>query len=94
VNWVIEFHPKLLREFEKLDPEIKRQVIARMRSRALEPKIPKAKLRGELKNCYKIKLKNSGYRVVYQVLASQGKIRVLAIGRRDSGIYQHALSRS
>lgn len=93
MNWVIEFRPATLRELEKLDPELKRQVVARLESRLIEPELPKARLSGAFGDTYKIKLKKAGIRVVYQVLPIAGKIRVLAIGRRDSKIYEVALER-
>ncbi|EFE4929376.1 TPA: type II toxin-antitoxin system RelE/ParE family toxin [Escherichia coli] len=44
--------------------------------------IPSAKLRG-LKNCYKIKLRASGFRLVYQVIDGMLIIAVVAVGKRE-----------
>jgi mRNA interferase RelE/StbE len=93
LNWLIEFHPTALRELGKLDPELKRQVLARLKSRLISPAVPKARLSGNSPDTYKIKLKKAGLRIVYQIHADVGKIRVLAIGRRDSDVYEHALRR-
>lgn len=93
MSWVIEFHPNAFRELEKLDPELKRQVLARLKSRLSSPVVPKARLSGSSPDTFKIKLKKAGLRIVYQIHADLGKIRVLAIGRRDSGVYDQALRR-
>lgn len=93
MNWVIEFHPTALRELGKLDPELRRQALARLESRLNEPAVPKARLSGSSPDTYKIKLKRAGLRIVYQIHANAGRIRVLAVGRRDSEVYEHALRR-
>ncbi|WP_338296203.1 type II toxin-antitoxin system RelE family toxin, partial [Escherichia coli] len=48
---------------------------------------PSAKLRG-LKDCYKIKLRASGFRLVYQVIDDILIIAVVAVGKRErSNVY-------
>lgn len=37
----------------------------------------------QLPDCYKIKLKTSGYRLIYQVIDSELIVWVVAIGRRE-----------
>jgi mRNA interferase RelE/StbE len=93
LNWVLEFHPAAFRELGKLDPELKRQALARLKSRLTSPAVPKARLSGSPPDTYKIKLKKAGLRLVYQIRPDLGKIRVLAIGRRDSNVYEQALIR-
>lgn len=93
MNWVIEFHPAALRELGKLDPELKRQALARLKSRLISPVVPKARLSGSSPETYKIRLKKAGLKIVYQIHADVGKIRVLAIGQRDSDVYERALRR-
>jgi mRNA interferase RelE/StbE len=46
------------------------------------PKIEANRLR-EFDNCYKIKLRQSGYRLIYQVQDQRVTVFVIAIGRRD-----------
>jgi mRNA interferase RelE/StbE len=36
--------------------------------------------------CYKVKLRAIGYRLVYQVMEAEVVVLVLAVGRRDSGL--------
>ena len=46
------------------------------------PKVEANRLR-EFDNCYKIKLRQSGYRLVYQVQDERVVVFVIAIGKRD-----------
>ena len=62
--------------------------------RLVNPHNPTSKLRGELKNAYKIKLRSSGYRLVYLVEDHQLIVLVLAVGKRDkSFVYNQAAKR-
>jgi len=82
MNYELEFLPKALKEWQKLDQDIKNQFKKKL-SKVLEnPKIPSNKLRG-FENVYKIKLKTSGYRLAYQVKESEIIVLVLKIGKRD-----------
>lgn len=93
MTWKVEFHPKALRELQKLDPTIRNQLVVRLEARIRNPIVQKARLRGQLKDSYKIKLKSSGMRLVYQVLSQFRTLRVLAVGRRDSDVYLDAVTR-
>ncbi|AZD26961.1 mRNA interferase RelE [Pseudomonas chlororaphis] len=45
-------------------------------------------------DCYKIKLKASGYRLVYQVIEDQVVVSVVAVGKRErSAVYERARKR-
>ncbi|RJT44315.1 type II toxin-antitoxin system RelE/ParE family toxin [Rahnella woolbedingensis] len=58
-----------------------------------QPHIPANRLRG-LPDCYKIKLRASGYRLVYQVTDAQIIVLVLSVGKRGrSEVYQTARHR-
>lgn len=46
------------------------------------PEIPANRLR-EFPNCYKIKLRKLGYRLVYQVQNDRITVFVIAVGKRD-----------
>jgi mRNA interferase RelE/StbE len=51
-------------------------------------------LRGDLHNTYKIKLRDVGYRLVYEVIDQRLVVVVIAIGRRDHDeAYQIAIKR-
>lgn len=45
-----------------------------------------AKLHGELKSCYKIKLLKVGYQLVYQVKDDVLIVRVIAVGKRANNL--------
>jgi mRNA interferase RelE/StbE len=57
-----------------------------------EPRVESARLRG-IKDCYKIKLRSSGYRLVYKVMDEIVEVRVLSAGRRDGHVYDDATDR-
>ena len=58
------------------------------------PRTPGAELHGELADCYKIKLRKQGYRLVYQVRDDALVVLVIAVDRRDKDkVYEAALKR-
>ena len=86
MSYKLEFHPDALKEWGKLTKSIKEQ-FKKILSRRLEnPHVPMAILHGELKFCYKIKLRQSGYRLVYQVIQNQLVVYVIAVGKRENNL--------
>jgi mRNA interferase RelE/StbE len=72
---------------------VQAQFKSKLAERLLDPHVPSAKIRGG-KNLYKIKLRQVGYRLVYQVNNKVVTVTVLAVGRRDrKGVYLSALGR-
>lgn len=93
MTYTIEFIPSSEKEFRKLDMDLRKQFVEKLRERAENPRIESAKLRG-MKDCYKIKLRHSGYRLVYQVIDKRIVIKVIAVGKRErSDVYGKAQSR-
>ena len=84
MTYKLEFHPDALKEWKKTPTNIKKQFKKVLIRRMDNPKIPSARLHGDLKNCYKIKQKSSGYRLVYQVKDSALVIAVIAVGKREN----------
>ena len=72
-----------LKEWNKLDGSIRAQFKKQLAKRLQAPHVPSAKLHGDLQNTYKIKLRDVGYRLVYQVIEQRLVIVVIAVGRRD-----------
>lgn len=70
------------KEWDKLDKSIRDQFTKKLRQRLSYPRVVASRLR-DMPDCYKIKLRSVGYRLVYQVRDEQIKIVVIAIGRRD-----------
>ena len=93
-TYELEFHELALKEWKKLDGSIKAPLLKALTKRLQAPHVPSAKLRGELKNTYKIKLRELGYRLVYQVIDQRLVVVVIAIGRREHDeAYQIAIKR-
>lgn len=79
----IDFKPKALKEWHKLNPKIQQQFQSKLKQRLLNPRVLKDKLRS-YKNLYKIKLKKTGLRLVYEVKGQEIIILVLIIGKREN----------
>jgi len=94
MTYELYFHPAALKEWGKLDVELREQFKKVLRRRLQSPRVVSATLNGRLKNCYKIKLRQSGYRLVYQVDDDAKHLTVMAVGKRDKHyIYKYAESR-
>lgn len=78
------FDDRALKEFRKLGTTIQRQFQKRLNERLINPRVPADRL-SSLDNCYKIKLRASGYRMTYQVKDDIVSVVVIAVGQRDSG---------
>jgi mRNA interferase RelE/StbE len=89
----LEFEKRAMKEWNKLTPDIRNQLKNKLAERLESPFIRKDKLLN-MKDCYKIKLRNSGYRLVYAVIESRIVILVLAVGRRErEEVYKNAKNR-
>jgi len=94
-TYSLEFHELALKEWKKLDGSIKVQFQNALSKRLKTPRVPSARLRGDLQNTYKIKLRDVGYRLVYEVIDQQLVVMVIAIGKRDHNeAYQSAVKRN
>lgn len=93
MSYDLLFKTDALKEWRKLDPEVKRIFKKKLKSCLDNPHVEKNRLRG-MKDCYKIKLRSAGYRLVYQVRDKEVVIVVIAVGKRDkSSIYKIASGR-
>ena len=94
-TYELEFHELALKEWKKLDGSIKTQLHKALAKRLQVPHVPSARLRGDLQNTYKIKLRDVGYRLVYEVIDHRLVVIVLAVGKRDhEEAYQSAIKRN
>lgn len=93
-RYQLEFLESALAEWNSLDGAV-RQVLKKLLEKRLEsPRMPGAELHGELADCYKIKLRKQGYRLVYQVRDTALVVLVIAVDRRDKDkVYQAAVDR-
>lgn len=88
MTYTIEFILSSEKEFRKLDINLRKQFVEKLKERALNPRVESAKLRG-MKDCYKIKLRDSGYRLVYQVIEARIVVKVIAVGKRERNAVYH-----
>lgn len=93
MSYSVKFREDALKEWFKLDKTIQQQFAKKLKKCCENPHIPAAKLRG-MKDCYKIKLRASGFRLVYEVIDDILVIAVVAVGKRErSGVYNLASER-
>ena len=84
-KYLLKFQSAARKEWDKLDGSIQIQFLKVFKRRLDEPRIPKASLAG-MPDCYKIKLRELGYRLVYRVYDSEVIILVLAVGKRERNL--------
>ena len=93
MTYKLEFKKSALKEWEKLGHTVKDQFKKKLKERLENPHVPSAALSG-MKDAYKIKLRQLGYRLVYTVEDKTITVTVIAVGKRDRNeIYDIALSR-
>ena len=83
MSYELEFLPSALKEWQKLDNSIKVQFKKKLSERLENPKVTKDKLRG-YEDVYKIKLRDVGYRLAYQVKDDEIVVLVLVVGKREN----------
>ena len=90
----LKFLPTALREWKKLDDAIQLQFKKKLKERLNEPHNVASRLSG-FENHYKIKLKVSGYRLVYEVIDQEICVLVIAVGKRNKKeVYKKARNRA
>lgn len=93
MSYRLRFHELALAEWRRLDASIREPLKKKLTERLEHPRIPSAALSG-MPDCYKIKLRNGGYRLIYRVDDTVVFVTVIAVGRRDKQkIYEVAQSR-
>jgi len=94
MSYELGFVADALKEWRKLDANIRDQFKKKLGERLGNPRVPSAKLAGH-PDRHKIKLRSVGYRLVYEVRDSQLiVVVVLAVGKRErSAVYKAAEGR-
>lgn len=93
MSFELGFLEEALKEWRKLDSNIREQFKAKLTERLKNPRMPSAKLSGH-KDRYTIKLRSVGYRLVYEVRDSELIVIVVAVGKRErNAVYQTAARR-
>ena len=85
MSYELEFVESALKEWRKLSAGTRDQLKTKLAQRLETPRVPAARLHG-MPDCYKIKLRTVGYRLVYQVQDQRVVVVVIAVGRRDKGL--------
>jgi mRNA interferase RelE/StbE len=89
MTYSLEFKPSALKEWRKLDATLREQFKKKLAERLVNPRIEASKLAG-MPDCYKIKLKSVGYRLVYQVEDRRLVVVVVAVGKREGSLVYRA----
>lgn len=93
MTYKLTFLESSKKEWDKLPNNIKKIFKVKLIERLENPIHQKDRLHGLL-DCYKIKLKSSGYRLVYKVFEHKIVVQVVAVGKRDKlFVYKKAKSR-
>jgi mRNA interferase RelE/StbE len=93
MTYELAFLDDALREWRKLDHATREQFKNKLAERLDNPKIPSARLHGA-KERYKIKLRNAGFRLVYEVRDRELLVLVVAVGKRErNDVYKAAARR-
>jgi len=93
MNYKLQFLPSALKEWKKLDRQIQQQLKKKLAEILKHPHIPANKLRG-FNMLYKIKLRSSGYRLVYEIIDKKLCVLVITIAKREANkVYKIATKR-
>ena len=93
MTYSLEFRDSAWKEWQKLDRPLREQFKAKLLERLENPRVESARLYG-LPDCYKIKLRAAGYRLVYQIFDERVVVIVVAVGKsEDSAAYRKARGR-
>ncbi|WP_375320625.1 type II toxin-antitoxin system RelE/ParE family toxin [Aliivibrio logei] len=93
MTYKLDFKKSAYKEWNKLGATLREQFKKKLLERIDNPHVPASKLSGA-DNLYKIKLRQSGYRLVYKVEDDVIIVTVLAVGKRErSDVYKKAMHR-
>ena len=93
MTYKLNFKKSAYKEWNKLGATLREQFKKKLLERLDNPHVPASKLSGA-DNLYKIKLRQSGYRLVYKVEDDVIIVTVLAVGKRErSDVYKKAMHR-
>ena len=82
MTYSLEFDARALKEWQKLGDTVREQLKKKLAEVLVNPRVEANRLHS-LPDCYKIKLRSSGYRLVYQVLDHEVVVFVVAVDRRE-----------
>ncbi|WP_409295679.1 type II toxin-antitoxin system RelE family toxin [Pseudomonas sp. KCJK8670] len=82
MTYSLEFDARALKEWQKLGDTVRQQLKKKLASVLLYPRVEANRLHS-LPDCYKIKLRSSGYRLVCQVIEQEVVVFVVAVDKRE-----------
>jgi mRNA interferase RelE/StbE len=93
MTYNLVFVSEALKEWEALDNTVQQQFKKKLAEWLLNPHIPASRLIG-VSHRYKIKLRNAGFRLVYEVIDAEVVVLVVAVGKRErNAVYKAAAKR-
>lgn len=85
MTYKLEFLSSALKEWGKLGHTVREQIKKKLGERLETPKVQADALR-DMPGHYKIKLRASGYRLVYRVEDERVVVVVVSVGKRERGV--------
>ncbi|AKP32051.1 type II toxin-antitoxin system RelE family toxin [Yersinia aleksiciae] len=82
MTYNLDFDRRALKEWHKLGDTVRQQFKKKLLEVIKNPRVEANRLR-DLPDCYKIKLRSAGYRLIYQVQDEKITVFVVAVGKRD-----------
>ncbi|MBA4142153.1 MAG: type II toxin-antitoxin system RelE/ParE family toxin [Nitrosospira sp.] len=93
MSYELSFHPDALAEWKKLDAPVREMFKKKLTERLQNPRIRAVQLSGH-KDRFKIKLREAGYRLVYEVRDGVLLVVMVALGKRErNAVYKAAVKR-
>ena len=94
MTYKLVFKVDAKKEWDSLDTTVRSLFAKKLKERILQPRIESSRLSG-MKDCYKIKLRRAGFRLVYPVRDQELVVSVVAVGKRERNlVYKIASKRS
>lgn len=93
MSYKLLFREDAKKEWDRLGATVRSQFKKKLAERLENPHVPASRLHGSA-NRYKIKLRTSGYRLVYEVRDTELVVSVIAVGKRERNeVYAKAAKR-
>ncbi|MCU1728077.1 type II toxin-antitoxin system RelE/ParE family toxin [Pseudomonas sp. 7P_10.2_Bac1] len=83
MTFSLEFDQRALKEWHKLGDTVRQQFKKKLAEILANPRVEANRLH-DLPDCYKIKLRSAGYRLIYQVIDQEIVVFVVAVDKREN----------
>ena len=93
MTYKLAFREEAWKEWQQLPPSVRAQFKKKLIEQCINPRVPSARLSGAADR-YKIKLRQAGFRLVYEVNDGTVTVVVVAVGKRERNhVYKAAAKR-